>query len=979
MRCLLLIYFLLSTAIIMAQDTADYINTISEEDSIVIVQWRAKMAQYINPKPDSAFYYSRKIKDFTVALKYGPGIVDADYLIGQCFKRLQQNDSAIAYFKNTLELSKSIDYPIGAARAYNSLCRTYYLLGEMEASIEACQNAIATTRLFDDPNNMIFADSHTALATAYARQNRLEEAIKALLVVDSVQNVESLRPDVIAAAYQNLGNIYLDLKDYNASEAYYLKANDEFKKLPGNTSYYLNTTHINLGRVYRYKEDFIKADSLLTLSYDFFSSLNDERTVAEISTYIGEVKREQGEYNEAERYFAEGLEIHKRNKRNYEASQNALELAQVALKKNSAATALRYLDESIAMNESVKNSLVSQQAYELYSEAYALQNNYRNAYEYKAKAQKIKDSLQSVQSSEKIKEIEAIYQTERRDREIELLTSQNALREQQNKNQRNIFLGGIALTTLAGIFFYIMYRNRQRTNTKLKELDKAKSTFFANISHDFRTPLTLIKGPIEDQLDDEELSMRERKNLLLAKSNTERLESLVEQLLALSKLESGNLELKVRPGNLANFIAAQLASFEFAAKERNITLSLEQPHYEDVDWFDRDAMEKILFNLLGNAYKYCNDGGKLSVRGRKENESFKLEVSNSGAFLDSEQIEKIFHRFYQADPELSGSGIGLALTKELTELHKGSITAVSEEGGWTTFRLSIPISKSAYDDHEILSEVLRETETTSSYEDIGFQDLTLEVNDDAPLVLIVDDNTEIRTYLKSILELSYRVVSASDGQKGIDLATSEIPDLIISDVMMPDVNGYELTRQIKSNELTSHIPLLLLTAKSEDQDKLTGMELGADAYLTKPFSSQLLLANLANLIDNRRKLQARFAQEVILKPKDISISSADELFLERLQKVMDEHITNPQFTSEQFAKEMSVSRMQLHRKLKAITGQSTTEFLRGQRLKLAANLLRQGKGSISEIGYTVGFNDPSYFTKCFKQEFGCAPSDFISG
>lgn len=974
-----LILCLILTTFLQAQDATTYIKTISEEDSVTISGWRIKMAQNINPNPDSAFYYSRKIKEFTQQKKYGPGVIDADYLIGQCFKRLQQNDSAIVYFKQALALAKTIEYPIGAARAYNSLCRTYYLMGMMDESVAACEKAIETTEEYDDPNNMIFADSHTALATAYARQNKLDEAIKKLLVVDSVHKIEALRPDVIAAAYQNLGNIYLDLEDYDASETYYLRANNEFEKLGGNATYYLNTTHIYLGQVYMKKNQLSKADSLLTLSYNFFSSIKDERTVGEISTYLGQLKVKQKQLDKAESFFNEGFSIHKRNNRTYEASLNAIELAKLALDQGRTSKALGYLDEAETLNSSTRNSQVAQETYELFSRSYAQRNDYKKAFEYKNRATAIKDSLMDIQSSEKIREIEAIYQTESRDREIALLTSQNELVEEQKKNQRNVLLGGIGLMALAGLFLFFQYRNRMKTNKKLKELDKAKSTFFANISHEFRTPLTLIKGPVEDQLLSESLSKNDRKNLLIARANTQRLESLVEQLLALSKLESGNMSLKVQPGNLSNFIAAQAEAFSFSSKEKNLTMKVSlNKDDRSMDWFDRDAMEKVLFNLLGNAIKYTHEGGNVKIEGGRDGDDFVFSVSNSGNYLSSGQKDKIFERFYQSDPQNPGTGIGLALTKELVELHKGSISVESSEKDGTKFNVQLPVVKMAFSPEEILSEELQKSDTADTILDESIAEQQLAIPEDAPILLIADDNTEIRNYVSSIFESTYQIQMATNGNEGLAMASETIPDIVISDVMMPHLDGFEFTEKLKENEITSHIPVVLLTAKSDDEDKLQGVHSGADAYVIKPFNAQLLKATVSNLLENRRKLQSRFAQEVVIRPKEIAISSADEQFLERLQKVMDEHLTDPEFSAELFSREMGVSRMQLHRKLKAITGQSTSEFLRSQRLKLALSLLKENKATISEIGYTVGFNDPSYFTKCFKQEFGTSPSDYFA-
>ncbi len=979
MKRVIFLLALLLSSFFYAQENDEYVSTISKEDSLVIASYRIKLAQNINPYPDSAFYYSRRIKALTVQRMYGIGIADADYLIGQCHKRVQQNDSAIYYFKEALTLSRAIDHRIGMARAYNSLCRTYYLMGEMEASIDACEKAIESTYSFDDPNNLVFADSHIALSTAYSRQNKLQEAIRMLLVVDSVHKAEPLRPDVIAASYQNLGSIYLDIENYDASEDYYIKANDEFKKIPGDVSYYLNTTHINLGRVYFYKNDLEKADSLLTLSYNFFSSIQDERNIAEISTYLGQVKVKNNQLLEGEAYFKEGLSIHKKYQRNYEASLNALELAKLSIKKEEPDIAIAYLQEAESLNTDSQNSLVTQETNSLLAKSYALKGDFKEAFSYSEKATHIKDSLQKIQSAEKIKEIEAIYQTKSRDREIELLTSQNELVREQKKNQKNILLGILILTGLIGLFFFFQYRNRQKINQKLKEVDKAKSTFFANISHEFRTPLTLIKGPLEDQLATDSLSRSQRKNLLYAQRNTKRLEYLVEQLLALSKLESGNFKLQVQPGNLSRFIASQAEAFSFSSQEKQIDYTIHLKDKDTKEWFDRDAMEKILFNLIGNAVKFTPEHGTIELVGERDGTDYQFIVINSGAYLNPVERQNIFTRFYQTGAQNVGTGIGLALTKELVELHKGSINVESEKEGNTSFTVRIPITEEDFDASEILSASLQEDESpATSFSEENTESTIITTEEDAPVLLIIDDNAAIRDYITSIFETEYKIHTAEDGKEGLEKALESIPDIIISDVMMPYEDGFSLTKKLKDNELTSHIPVALLTAKTEDKDKLQGIHTGADAYITKPFGSQFLKATINNLLENRRKIQQRFSQEVVLLPKDIAISSADEKFLERLQKVIDEHLVEPNFSADSFSIEMGVSRMQLHRKLKAITGQTASEFLRSQRLKFAASLLKKNKAPISEIGYMAGFNDPSYFAKCFKQEFGCTPTEYNS-
>ncbi len=978
MKIFLTISFLIFIAASSFSQNRSYNEHISKKDSLSLVNYRGKIIQHVNATPDSAIIYAKKYIHLSTELQYGKGIVDGQYLAGQCYKRMQFNDSAINSFTTGLNLSKQITYPSGEAKAYNSLGRTYYLMGKMEESVAACEKAIALTTKFEDEGNLVLADSHIALSTAYARQNQMQAAVQNLLIVDSIHNSASLRPDVIAAAYQNLGNVYLELNEYNFSEEYYIKANDQFKKLPGNVDYYLNTTHINLGRVYSLKNNLAKADSLLTISHDYFSKLKDERTVAEVSAFLGEVKLKKDEFDQAEEYFTESYDIHKKYDRSYEASMSAVELAKLELAQKNPGKAISYLKQAQNLNVISNNSKVTQELIQLFSKSYAQKGDYKQAFLYTNISTKLKDSLQTLQSADRIKELETIYQTEKKDQEIELLTFKNELAEEQKNNQRNLFLGGIGLTSVAGLFFFFLFRNRQKTNKKLKELDAAKSAFFANISHEFRTPLTLIKGPVEDQLESENITPGQRKNLFTAFSNTKRLESLVDQLLALSKLESGNMHLQIQPGNLHQFVRVQAEGFKLKSLDKNVRYSIEIPNEQLDVWFDRDAVQKIVANLLGNAFKYAPDNGEITIKGVQDGDYFEIEVFNSGSYISEENQKDIFVRFYQTSTHNPGTGIGLALTKELLELHQGSIEVRSSQGQGTTFTARLDVVKDHFEPTQILSENLRIKETDDASIALD-SSLTTEIEtvQDAPILLVIDDNQEIREYINTIFDGIYRVHQARDGKKGLEKAIELIPDIIISDVMMPEMDGFSLTERLKTHELTSHIPIILLTAKAGDNSKLQGIETGADSYLTKPFSSKILVATAQNLIDNRRKLQERFAQDMILQPKEIAVSSADEEFLKRLQVVIDENLTNPDFSSQKFVEEMGVSRMQLHRKLKALSGQSTSEFLRSQRLKAAVQLIKSEKITISEVGYSVGFNDPSYFTKCFRQEFGVSPSEFI--
>ncbi len=514
---------------------------------------------------------------------------------------------------------------------------------------------------------------------------------------------------------------------------------------------------------------------------------------------------------------------------------------------------------------------------------------------------------------------------------------------------------------------------------QLKELDKAKSRFFANISHEFRTPLTLILGPLENQLKkDAPLSKSELNTM---HRNARRLERLIQQLLDLSKIESGNLQLQLQDGDIVAFLKALTASFSSHAEQRNIQYTLDF-HEESLESaFDPDKVEKIVYNILSNAFKFTPDGGQVAVKVINEDDQLIFSVKDSGAGIPADELPHIFDRFYRsADAqknEREGTGIGLALSRELAKLHGGQILASSKPGLGSTFTVELPVLAAA-NSGDRRSHLSRPSLSQLEAAEKGLENTEspFTAQKDQPILLIVEDNEDLRQYISRILSPQYNILEAIDGRHGMDVATREVPDLIISDLMMPHMDGIELCSQLKSHEATSHIPVILLTAKANRESKLEGLSTGADDYLIKPFNAEELRVRVKNLIDQRKLLQQRFSRTVILKPADIAINSMDVAFLEKVMLVIEKNMDNADFTTEDFQKEMTMSRMQLHRKLKALTGHATTEFVRIQRLKRAATLLEKDSASVSEICYQVGFNSLSYFTKMFREQFGVPPSQY---
>ncbi|MEM5564277.1 two-component regulator propeller domain-containing protein [Psychroserpens sp. AS72] len=504
---------------------------------------------------------------------------------------------------------------------------------------------------------------------------------------------------------------------------------------------------------------------------------------------------------------------------------------------------------------------------------------------------------------------------------------------------------------------------------RLKQIDEFKTKLYTNISHEFRTPLTLISGPIDHQLSRDTLKPEDRKELNLVKQNANRLLNLVNQMLDLSLIDSGQLRLLVEEGNLNVLLKQIVAAFQYKANDKHIHINSKIENLTNV-WYDVDIIEKITTNLLSNAIKYAPEHTEIIIDANALDHSLVLSIINVNTSISKQDFEKLFQRFYQNNEASDGVGVGLALVKELVNLSKGSITANTVDKDKVQFTVTLPINKNAFN----ASEIKTETKYQPPIEDLS--NLTTN-NTDHPLLLIVEDEKDIRAFVSSIFKDKYQIIEAENGQTGIDLALQYIPDIIISDVMMPVKTGIDLCNTLKYNELTSHIPIILLTAKVGENNEIEGLKTGADAYITKPFNSEKLLLRVRKLIENRQQLQKHFSKDFSINP-ELSITSTEADFLKRLKQVLDHKITDSNFTSEAFAEAMHMSRTQLHRKLKAIVGKSATEFIRSQRLKLAIDLLKKSDATISEIAYQIGFNTPSYFIKCFKEAYNCTPTDYIS-
>ncbi len=538
--------------------------------------------------------------------------------------------------------------------------------------------------------------------------------------------------------------------------------------------------------------------------------------------------------------------------------------------------------------------------------------------------------------------------------------------------------------TIIGIWKYELKRRLAKTESKrLLELDNLKTRLYTNITHEFRTPLTVIMG-MADNLPAE----RQERNLI--RRNSKNLLRLINQLLDLSKLDSGSMKMDIVQGDIISYLRYLTESFYSMAQEKNINLVFEANTYQLIMDFDEVKIQHILYNLLSNALKFTPAEGKVHLLVEPKDKSgiiyLHIKVKDSGIGMSIKDQAHIFDRFYQADSSTTrkgeGTGIGLALTKELIEMMEGTIAVKSNLGEGTQFTILLPLKKA-----ETTPRLNARFETTqaSISEYVPAMDSTSAATADelaiSPAdktqVLLIEDNKDVATYIQSLLHHKYHILLAKNGQEGIDLALKTIPDIIISDVMMPEKDGYEVCQTLKSDERTSHIPIILLTAKAQQKDKVTGLKYGADAYLMKPFDKEELFVRLEKLLELRKALQQKHSASIIniSKPEKNLPPSLEEIFLQKISLAIDEHLNDSNLTNAILCKKLHLSNMQLYRKLKALTGKTPTLFIRSYRLQKSLELLKNTSLNISEIAYDVGFSDPAYFSRAFKEEFGKPPSD----
>lgn len=965
LKYLSFILFFSFTKVLFSQDVfVDSLHTVINQSKDIEAKRDAYIEllnNHLNTSPDYPKELLEGLKKLGSNGKCTTCINVALTYAGHWYSQSGDFKNAIKLYQEAAEQAKKTQNDYGYHKAISWIASTELDQGNTEKP-EALLKKLLEDDLKNNQTDYLY-DTYYLLGDIYYEKGYYQTAVDHYIKSEKnlSEKAKLTEPGFKIGILYNLSRSYKKIKNFTKAEEYIDEAHKMAVK--SKDDYNINIVLQSKGILEIDKKNYSKGISLLRGTYRYFEDLNYLIYKASGALYLGIGYFKSNNYGKAENY----LKIAQSDFSEIEDSNNlaeaAIYLAKCNLAKNNLQLAKKEIDKADSLLDETENNDKKILLYTTKINYYQKTGNPKVAlYLYKKK-----DSAQykadSIAAAATLTDLDIHYQTKKKEQQITNLFSQNQLEKQKQKTQFILFSSLLALFILLGIILWFAYRNNIKTAQKLKELDELKSRFFTNISHEFRSPLTLINSSVQFLRKNNE----EEKHLKTISRNSDRMLNLVNQLLELSKLESGHLKLILKKADLDAFIQSIVEPYQIQAQENNLNFSTEFNSDQNIHYFDKDVMEKIIGNLLSNAVKYTNKNELVTVKSKIKNEELFFSVSNSGVNLTPSEVKMFFDRFYQTDPQQNGSGIGLALTKELVELYKGKIKAAVNEKT-LTFEVRIPLNP------ELLKDVSLQIETLN-VEIFPFDEQII-ADEELPVMLIADDNKSIRKVIKELFSKSFKITEAENGKQALELALEQVPDIIITDLMMPEMNGLEFTNAIKNNEITSFIPVILLTAKTGDKTHLQALENQADGFITKPFHHEVVKSKVKLLLENQAKLRERYSRELVLKPVDIVVTSVEEKLIRKIQETIDKHLSNPSFTVEEFAREMGMSRMQLHRKLKTLTGFSANQFIRKERLKAAKPLFEKEK-NIADVAYAVGFNDADYFSKCFKEEFGLTPSQFL--
>ncbi len=977
-----------------AQMQYDYAASINYEKFMADALNIQAISYAIRSNHEKALEYYNKCLDVPIISESKKNKANVLGNIAALHKDQGKYDEALQYYNKVLYIHQEANHQKGIATALYSIGAVYMERGDLKTAMEYEEKSL---QLFEELKLLgETAMSLTGIGNIFSKQGQGNRAIEYFYRAIKLQ--EQLGNQLEVATIQvNIANLYHLQEDYEKALEYLNKSLVPQEK--AGDQYHMATGLYSIGRIYIETSELDKALEVLNRSLEIRENIGDEQGVANSSNAIGSIYSEKEDFTKALSFYNKGLKIFEASKNSTGISLSLSSIGEVFYTQNKTAKALSYSQRALDIaqasgdvpqivdatktlwknHKTLGNFKQALQMHELYTtmldsitneenQRATLREEYKYTYEKRALA----DSLAFVQK-------EAIKDLELREQEATLSLQRVAL--------ISSILGLLLLTAL--VYFIFKGRKQARAEAEhIKELDTFKTRLYTNITHEFRTPLTVILG-MADQVESQPKAYL-KEGVQLIRRNGRHLLRLINQLLDLSKLENHSFQLQLQQSNLIPYLHYLTESFHSFANSKNLALRFFSKVETQVMDYDLEQIKQVMTNLISNAVKFTPSGGEVLVRVSSESQQLTIEVKDTGLGIAATELPNIFDRFYQVDNPTSrsgeGTGIGLAHTKELVKLMGGNISVTSEVGKGSSFIISLPIRNTAEIVESFNSEVISEKPVlVDRQENIG-KAAVAKIGEQSnsstlPQVLIIEDNPDVVIYLKSCLEGLYQIDVAYNGRIGIEKALETVPDLIISDVMMPEKDGFEVCDILKNDERSSHIPIILLTAKADAASKLAGLQRGADAYLAKPFDKEELLVRLENLIELRARMKAFFIDHLQQLPAaGISFAQNDEAtsvenaFLEKIKTILETHISDEDFGLPQLCQKIGMSRSQLFRKMKALADTAPSQFIKTYRLNKAKYLLEHSDMNVAEVAYEVGFKDPSYFSKIFQEAFGLAPS-----
>jgi signal transduction histidine kinase/DNA-binding response OmpR family regulator/lipopolysaccharide biosynthesis regulator YciM len=924
-----------------------------------------------------AFGFSQQALSISLANDDAREIVRSYTNLGNLYGKFGEHTRAISFYYKAIRSSPS-EKPF-VAPTWFELGRTYRILSRPDSAEKALRKGLAINESRKDPT--LEAALQNMLAEVAKDAKKFDVSVAHFVkAVEALEKIDD-KPGLVKALL-NAGDIHCRLGNYGLALEYTEQSLRHAGKI--NQSLFIADAWFQQGSIYTMQRRLDAALNSYSNSIRLYRPLGAMRETGEASFAMGSIHFEKGDLTSGMNAFQDALTIAQSLNNPEKLARTYIALAKTAFELKDYNKCITFLDSAENFATLARLPYVILDIREYQGKVSARRGSFQAAYESIISFNFLRDSLSSEENRITAGNEEARSKEEKSSGDL-LLQQASAevdrLRSEKDSNQRNYL---VALAGVAFILIIVLY-NRYVLNLKwklrLRELDKVKARFYTNLSEEFKSPLALITGPLQRKAR-EAKTQNEKEEFEALSEHAYRLTTIINQLLDLSKLESGSMHLQIREDDISQALRVIATSFSSFADHKGIRYKIDIEAYSGPAYFDIDKVERVLINLLSNAFKFTPAKGSVSIRASVVNQHAVIFVKDTGKGISQDQLPFIFNRFYQVD-DLSkrfqeGSGIGLALCKELTELHHGTLTVESEEGQGSEFVFTIPISRSAYRK----AEVVKSDKTTRSTDITYLKDKAIRSSgelpeDGVPLILIAEENEDMRLYIANTLRLNYRVIGVDDGQEALDKALQIVPDIIVADVNMPGMDGRMICHNVKSTMPTSHIPVVMLTARADQELKYEGAHLGADDYLTKPFDARELLMRVHNLIQQRRLHQDLFRQQMLQFSEYPALPPSEHQFLSTLMDALERNYANHTFGVDQLTEHVLITRMQLHRKLKALSNKSPGEFLRLFRLEKAKQFLGDGL-SVNEVAFKTGFNHHSTFSKAFKEFVGATPSDFAS-